>query len=99
MTYKGKYGKAVPKNFRHLWGYRGVWDEKKIKPGLWRFKFVASKGKRSSKMGSFGVGTRGGWKIKAKQFITKTGKGSYQTTMIGTKSPLKFQVKKPIRHR
>ena len=90
----GRLGRAVPKGFRHIWKYHGRWDETKVRPGLWRFKFVASKGKQSRRLGSFGVGTKGGWAIKAKQYLTKTGIGKYQTTMVGYKRPLRFNVKK-----
>jgi hypothetical protein len=89
--------KAVGKGFRHIWKYNGKWDETKIRPGLWKFKFRASKGKRSKRYGSFGKGTKGAWYIKGIQYIEKTGKGKYQTTLIGTKKPLKFYVKKPKR--
>ena len=44
-------------------------------------------------MGSFGKGTKGAWKIKGTQYITKTGKGKYQTDFRGTKKPMKFYVK------
>lgn len=46
-------------------------------------------------MGSFGIGTKGAWKINGIQYITKTGKGKYQTKLIGTKKPLKFYIKRP----
>lgn len=90
-----KDGKGVPKGFRHIWGYHGKWDEKKIRPGKWKFKFTATKGKRSKSYGSFGKGTTGAWDIEGKQYIKKVGKGKYQTILYGTKKPLKFHVKKP----
>lgn len=90
--------RGVPKGFRHNWGYHGHWDERKIKKGLWKFKFRATKSRKTAKsMGSFGIGTTGAWDIKARQYIKKTGLGKYQTTMIGTKRPLKFKVRKPYR--
>ena len=95
---KGKYhhgySRGVPKNFRHVWKYKGVWDETKVRPGLWKFNFKATKGKTSRSMGSFGVGTKGAWKIKGVQYIKKTGMGRYQTRLVGTKKPLDFYVKK-----
>lgn len=91
MRYKRK---GVPKGFKHIWKYKGVWNEKKTRPGLWRFTFRATKGKKASRMGSFGVGTKGAWKINAVQYIKKTRKGQYQTKMVGTKKPLKFYVKR-----
>lgn len=89
--------RGVRPGFEHIWGYHGRWKEKKIRPGLWKFRFKASKGKRSRSMGSFGIGTKGAWDIKARQYIKKTGLGRYQTLMIGTKRPLKFKVKRPKR--
>ncbi len=87
--------KSVPKGFRHLWKYKGRWDEEKVKPGLWKFRFTATKGKASSKLGNFGVGTKGAWKIRGTQYIEKIGVGKYQTMLVGTKRPMKFYVKKP----
>ena len=43
--------KAVPKGYVHIWGYRGRWYEKKIAPGKWRFKFIATKNKKSGRGG------------------------------------------------
>lgn len=93
-----RYRKGVPKNFKHIWGYHGRWSERKVRPSLWRFKFVATKNKRARSMGNFGKGTKGAWNIKARQYITKTGLGRYQTTMVGTKRPIKFFVKRPRRN-
>lgn len=88
--------KGVPSGFRHKWSYlKSLWNEKKVRPGLWKFNWKATKRKRSRKWGNFGKGTKGAWKINAIQYIVKTGKGKYQTKMIGTKKPLKFYVKKP----
>lgn len=102
MAYRRKYGrgkrrrdsKGVPKGYKHFWKYKGVWDETKIKPGLWKFTFKATKNKKSKSYGNFGKGTKGAWKIKGIQYIKKTGKGKYQTTFKGTKKPLKFYVKR-----
>lgn len=85
--------KGVPKGFVHDWTYRGHWHEKKIRPGLWRFRFRATKNRKADRMGSFGIGTKGAWKIKGTQYIRKTGRGKYQTDFIGTKRPLKFYIK------
>lgn len=87
--------KGVPKGYRHIWGYRGRWDEIKVKPGLWRFTFQATKGHKGKKSyGNFGKGTKGAWYIQGIQYITKTGKGTYQTKLIGIKKPLRFYIKK-----
>jgi len=85
---------TVPSGYRHIWKYNGIWDETKLQKGLWKIKFRATKNKKSTKYGQFGKGTKGAWKINATQYITKTGKGKYQTLMIGTKRPLKFYIKR-----
>lgn len=91
--YKRK-SKGVPKGFHHKWKYDGgLWEETKLKKGLWKFKYRSSKHKRSKSYGNFGRGTKGIWQIKAKQYIIKRGKGRYDTIMIGTKRPIKFNVK------
>lgn len=84
---------GVPKGYKHIWGYRGVWKEQKQRKGLWKFTFKATKGKKSKSYGNFGKGTKGAWKINGIQYIKKTGKGKYQTVLVGTKKPLKFYVK------
>lgn len=85
---------SVPKGYRHIWKYKGRWDEKKIRKGLWKIDFKATKGHKGKKSyGSFGKGTKGAWLIRGIQYITKTGKGTYQTRLIGTKKPLKFNIK------
>jgi hypothetical protein len=90
--------KGVPKNYKHIWGYRGVWKEKKRGRGKgWDFTFNATKNHKHKGMGSFGIGTKGAWKVIGIQYITKTGKNTYQTKLIGKKYPLKFYVKKPRR--
>lgn len=87
--------KGVPSGYKHLWTYKGKWDEKKIRKGLWRFTFTATKGKKGRRTyGSFGKGTTGAWKINAIQYIRKTSPTSYQTKMIGTKKPLKFNIRR-----
>lgn len=89
--------RGVPRGFRHIWGYKGVWDEKKLRRGLWKINFRATKGRQHRGMGSFGVGTKGAWRINGIQYITKTGKNTYQTKLVGYKKPLKFFVRKPRR--
>lgn len=87
--------RGVPKGYRHIWKYKGRWDEKKVKPGKWNFTFKATKGRKHKGIGRFGVGTKGAWKIRGTQYIKKTGRDTYQTKLVGTKVPLKFYVKKP----
>lgn len=90
-------GRGVPSGYREIWGYRGVWDETKVRKGLWKIRFRATKGRRAVSYGSFGKGTKGVWEIRAKQYIIKTGKGRYQTVLVGWKKPLKFKVRQPKR--
>lgn len=92
-----KRSKGVPAGYKEDWAYKGHWGEKKLKRGLWKFKFKATKKRRAGTYGGFGKGTKGAWRIKGVQYITKTGKGKYQTTMIGTKRPIYFNVRKPKR--
>lgn len=95
--FKGKKVSGVPLNYPEDWAYRGHWKEKKIKPGIWKIDFRATKRRKARGYGGFGKGTKGRWKINAIQYITKTGKGKYQTRMKGTKKSLGFKVKKPKR--
>lgn len=90
---------STPSGYRHIWRYKGRWNEKKVRKGLWRFNFIATKNKKSNSYGQFGKGTKGAWKINAIQYIVKVGKGRYQTRMIGTKKPLKFYVKRTYKPR
>lgn len=94
--YKRK-SKGVPKGYKHIWGYKGVWNERKTRKGLWKFTFKATKGHKHKGIGSFGVGTTGAWKIKGVQYIKKISPNKYQTKLVGTKIPLKFNVVKPHR--
>lgn len=80
--------RGVKKGFRHVWGYKGVWDETKTRPGKWTFRFKATKKKKSrGKEGNIGFGIL--WKIDGYQKARKTRSGQYQTTMWGTKKPVK----------
>lgn len=92
-------GNGVPPGYTENWAYHGRWSEKKIKKGLWKFRFRATKRRRATTFGSFGVGTTGAWSIKGIQYIKKTNKGEYQTDFRGTKVPIRFNVKRPRRNR
>ena len=73
-----------------------MWDETKLGKGRgWKINFRATKRHAHRNMGSFGVGTKGAWRVRGIQYITKTGKNTYQTHLIGRKYPLKFYVKRP----
>lgn len=95
-----RYRKGVGKGYRHVWGYKGVWDETKLGRGRgWRINFTATKRRRHRGMGSFGVGTTGAWRIRGVQYIRKTGMNTYQTQLIGYKYPMKFNVRSPKRYK
>lgn len=86
---------GVPKGYKHKWKYKGAWSEKKVRKGLWRFRFRATKSHKGRRgEGNFGVGTKGAWKIKGIQYIRKISPNAYQTELIGTKTPMKFYVRK-----
>jgi hypothetical protein len=88
---------GVPIGYPEDWAYHGHWKEKKTGIGKWKFTFKATKTRKAKSYGSFGKGTTGRWQIKGIQYITKTGKGKYQTKLVGTKRSLGFKVKKPKR--
>lgn len=85
--------RGLPSGYRANWKYTGRWSEKKLRKGLWKFRFRATKRRRAKGYGNYGKGTTGAWKIKGVQYIRKTGKGQYQTDFIGTKRPMKFHIK------
>lgn len=89
--------KGVPTGYKENWAYHGRWTEKKLRKGLWKFTFRATKRRKAKSYGSFGKGTTGIWAIKGKQYIKKTGKGKYQTKFIGTKKPINFKIRKPYK--
>ena len=69
MAYRRYYKKrkyrrrGVPVGYNENWKYVGRWSEKKIKPGIWRFRFRATKRRKARGYGSFGKGTTGAWDI------------------------------------
>jgi hypothetical protein len=87
MAYKRKRG--VPTGYKHIWGYRGVWKERKGKYGVWKIDFKATKGKKAKGYGSFKRGFAIKWRINAIQTAVKTGPGRYETHMVGTKKQIK----------
>ena len=91
--------RGVPPGYVENWKYTGRWSEKKIRKGLWKFRFRATKRRRAKSYGGFGKGTRGAWAIKGVQRIIKTGLGEYQTDFRGTKKPIYFNVRKTRRKR
>lgn len=85
---------SVKSGYRHIWGYKGVWREYKIRPGVWRFVFKATKRKRSKNYGSFGRGSKVEWRFgRVKQRAQKTKRGTYETVLTGYKYFNKARVK------
>ena len=77
---------SVRVGYKNIWGYHGVWTEKKIKKGLWRFRFVATKNRNSKSYGTIKFGDRIHWGFRrVNQKVRKTGKGRYQTILTGLK--------------
>lgn len=81
--------KAVPKGYKHIWKYKGVWKERKGKQGVWNVDFKATKGKKSKSYGNFKKGFKILWGIKGTQTAIKTGKGQYQTRLKAKKWKIK----------
>lgn len=92
---------GVPAGYRENWKYTGRWSEQKKRDRwgrtYWPFVFKATKRRKAKGYGGFGRGTKGAWKVKGVQYITKTGKGEYQTVLIGKKYPMRFYVKRTRR--
>lgn len=89
---------GVPKGYRHNWTYRGRWKERKLRPGLWKIDFRATKRTRSGRGGPR-RGSKIVWGIRAKQYAVKTGRGTYQTRLIGTKRVIRHRMKHGRRHK
>jgi hypothetical protein len=88
MTYNyyRKRKRGVKTGYRAFWGYRGVWSERKVGPGKWKFTFTATKGRASKGYGSVKRGSKINWKFRdVKQSVKKTNKGEYQTVLTGYK--------------
>lgn len=89
------FREGVKQGYVHEWDYpNGRWIEKKISKRDWVFKFASAKHKTNQRK------TRGKiqppinfrilWKIDALQTAIKTGRGEYQTQMVGKKTILGF---------
>lgn len=83
---------GVPPGFTHNWSYRGHWKERKIKPGLWKGRFKATKRTKAKSLGPK-PGSKLTWNIKGKQTARKTGKGEYQTTFDFTKKLVNAKIR------
>lgn len=86
--------KGVPSGYRENWAYHGRWSEKKIRPGLWKGTYTATKRRRANSYGNFGKGTFIKWKLYGYQTAVKVGKGIYQTVFKFYKRPVKVKVRR-----
>ena len=77
---------AVRKGYKANWKYVGRWYERKIRPGVWKFAFVATKKRRAKSYGSIKRNDEINWTFgKVRQRVRKVGKGRYQTRLTGYK--------------
>lgn len=78
---------GVPVGYGHDWQYRGRWMERKTRPGQWKFRFRAIKGRTypTEKYGSLKKGAKVKWRIHATQAVIKQDRNHYRTVMYGHK--------------
>ena len=72
----------------HRWIYdKGEWNEKKISPDEWRFKYSVDKTRawRAPEGSGAPVGTEYHWYIVADQVVKKLDANKYSTSMTGSK--------------
>ncbi len=72
----------------HHWNYpEGLWDETKVAPDKWQFKFTSLKRRQVAAPVGSGVPLNTGyhWYIIADQRVIKADKDTYETVMEGTK--------------
>ena len=81
--------RGVPAGYRHLWGYRGVWRERKNPDGTWDVDYRATKKKKAKRYGGFKKGFKIKWGLKGTQTAVKTDKGQYQTHLKAKKWRIK----------
>lgn len=81
--------RGVKTGYKAWWKYKGVWKEKKVKPGNWKLSFRATKNRKAKSFGSHPIGRRIRWKIIGFQDVIKTKKGQYQTHLYGNKKLVK----------
>lgn len=63
---------SVKPGYKESWKYVGRWREKKLRKGLWKFRFQATKRRRAKSYGQFGKGTKGAWKITIQIYMEDT---------------------------
>lgn len=86
--FNGKAYSGMRVGGSHFWQYPdGTWEETKIAPDKWSFRFSSIKRRREAAPEGSGVpqGTEYSWYILANQVVKKTTKDEYLTEMIGEK--------------
>jgi hypothetical protein len=87
-VHRGKQYSGMAIGRSHSWNYpNGVWDETKITPDRWQFKFSSIKGRKVAALENSGAPINTGyhWLIIADQQVLKINKDEYQTIMEGSK--------------
>ena len=95
-AFNGKAYSGMRVGCSHLWQYPdGTWEETKIAPDKWKFRFSSIKRRREAAPEGSGVpqGTEYHWYIMADQVVKKVSANEYQTMMEGCK--LKIGHKRP----
>ncbi|MHA1784171.1 MAG: hypothetical protein ACTSVY_16370 [Candidatus Helarchaeota archaeon] len=73
---------------KHSWNYKdGTWNEFKVTPNKWKFKFICNKYRKHQAPKGTGAQPRTEyhWYIVADQKVVKLDENTYQTTMTGVK--------------
>ncbi len=95
-AFNGKAYSGMRVGGSHLWQYPdGTWEETKIAPDKWSFRFSSIKRRKEAAPEGSGVpqGTEYHWYILADQKVRKVSANEYETMMTGLK--LKIGHKRP----
>ncbi len=87
-VHNGKQYSGMSIGGSHAWNYpNGTWEEIKVAPDRWQFKFSSIKGRKVAAPENSGVSINTGyhWLILADQWVVKINKDEYQTLMEGSK--------------
>ncbi len=87
-VHNGKQYTGMSIGSSHVWNYpNGTWEETKVAPDRWQFKFSSIKGRKILAPENSGAPINTGyhWLILADQRVVKINKDEYQTLMEGSK--------------
>jgi len=87
-AFNGKAYSGMTVGKGHLWDYiNATWEETKVTPDTWRFKFSSLKRRKEAAPEGSGVpkGTEYSWYILADQIVKKVNANEYTTEMLGEK--------------